>query len=669
MRRWSSWGPLARRQGAARRSASSQYLSALLLAGQRAASALEIEVPELTSAPYVGLTLDMIARFGGRVDVAGGNRWIAHPSPLRATEVEIEADFSAAAYPAAAAALTGGRSGSMRCAESSRQGDRRLFDLPGRDGGAGRRGTTVARRSEGRGGELVGHRRRSRRHPRSGADARRARAVRARHDADPQRRASAHQGERSPARRWPPSFAAPVPRSRNVADGLVIEGVWAEHGAGGRPGAHRPHGDHRIAMAMALVGLRRPNLRIADPACVGKSYPGFWRDLAQPARGDGLSSVAEPPRASGLRAGGGADDRRRRPAPTAPSSRSCCRPPLLVASATPPAGRSPAAGRAPRSTAAAGSRDSWRRPGRDGRPSQEQLRELLLRLFRAKAARRRPRRGAPRRAGAAGRLGGRALADVRRRGDRTRSSSAAEYLWEPEFGFAREALRGVVVREGALHARSAGPAAVRQRLRGPVAAPGSSAVRRGGAAAGRDAVRARTLRAGEDPDRRPAGLRRRSGCAAPAACCSGSFRRRGRLSTRSPAVRSPRPSGSPPATWRCASWRSPENRMPQPIGRPPALAAGAVSRSPGRSPICSAPRRRSIAGDRTGAARHFASAAAEAANPRRRPTLARSLRLAGARRIRRRGGRRALARPVRGAPQLCGDSKPAGPGTTSGSAT
>ena len=40
------------------------------------------------------------------------------------------------------------------------------------------------------------------------------------------------------------------------------------------------YGDHRMAMAFAILGLARPGLSIADPACVAKSYPGFWRDLA-----------------------------------------------------------------------------------------------------------------------------------------------------------------------------------------------------------------------------------------------------------------------------------------------------------------------------------------------------------------------------------------------------
>ena len=66
-----------------------------------------------------------------------------------------------------------------------------------------------------------------------------------------------------------------------LADGLVIPGLWAEGEVASHPAVVDPHGDHRIAMAMALVGLRRPNLQIADPACVGKSYPAFWRDLAE----------------------------------------------------------------------------------------------------------------------------------------------------------------------------------------------------------------------------------------------------------------------------------------------------------------------------------------------------------------------------------------------------
>lgn len=39
--------------------------------------------------------------------------------------------------------------------------------------------------------------------------------------------------------------------------------------------------DHRMAMSLALIGLRRPNVFIRDPGCVAKTYPTFWRDFAQ----------------------------------------------------------------------------------------------------------------------------------------------------------------------------------------------------------------------------------------------------------------------------------------------------------------------------------------------------------------------------------------------------
>lgn len=57
-------------------------------------------------------------------------------------------------------------------------------------------------------------------------------------------------------------------------DGLVVRGGRALHG-----GVVDPANDHRVAMAFALLGLLSPGIAIADPQCVAKSYPTFWRDL------------------------------------------------------------------------------------------------------------------------------------------------------------------------------------------------------------------------------------------------------------------------------------------------------------------------------------------------------------------------------------------------------
>lgn len=41
-----------------------------------------------------------------------------------------------------------------------------------------------------------------------------------------------------------------------------------------------PHGDHRIAMALALLALRVPKLRMQEPEVVAKSFPRFWQEVA-----------------------------------------------------------------------------------------------------------------------------------------------------------------------------------------------------------------------------------------------------------------------------------------------------------------------------------------------------------------------------------------------------
>ena len=39
------------------------------------------------------------------------------------------------------------------------------------------------------------------------------------------------------------------------------------------------YNDHRMAMSMALLGLKIPGIIINDPGCVAKTYPEFFEDL------------------------------------------------------------------------------------------------------------------------------------------------------------------------------------------------------------------------------------------------------------------------------------------------------------------------------------------------------------------------------------------------------
>jgi 3-phosphoshikimate 1-carboxyvinyltransferase len=62
-----------------------------------------------------------------------------------------------------------------------------------------------------------------------------------------------------------------------TADGFVVRGAPA---ATLDAGAIATHGDHRIAMAFAVAGLRSAGVVIDDPACADVSFPGFFDRLA-----------------------------------------------------------------------------------------------------------------------------------------------------------------------------------------------------------------------------------------------------------------------------------------------------------------------------------------------------------------------------------------------------
>lgn len=256
---------------------SSQYLSALLLAGQRAAAPLEIEVPRLTSFPYVEMTVELITRFGGRVERPRRDVWVAVPTELAGGTIAIEPDLSSACYPAAAAALTGGEVVLERVHLDSRQGDRRLIELLGAMGAGIEDGVEGVRV---RGRELraveVDLADAPDQVPTLAALAAFARGTTRIADVAHLR---LKESDRLAA------MAAELRRAgaevEELPDGLVIAGVWADREPPAAPVGIDPHGDHRIAMAMSLVGLRRPGLAILDPQVAAKSWPGFWTELAR----------------------------------------------------------------------------------------------------------------------------------------------------------------------------------------------------------------------------------------------------------------------------------------------------------------------------------------------------------------------------------------------------
>ncbi|KAL3770778.1 hypothetical protein ACHAW5_008388 [Stephanodiscus triporus] len=110
---------------------SSQFLSSLLMASPLIDDDVSISIKdELISAPYVGLTIGLMKKFGVDVDVSG-NMDGGRPTFLVSSDrsyvspgsILVEGDASSASYFLAGAAITGGKVTVVGCGSESVQGD------------------------------------------------------------------------------------------------------------------------------------------------------------------------------------------------------------------------------------------------------------------------------------------------------------------------------------------------------------------------------------------------------------------------------------------------------------------------------------------------------------------------------------------------------------------
>ena len=60
-------------------------------------------------------------------------------------------------------------------------------------------------------------------------------------------------------------------------DGLT---VWPKGTGELRPARLATYDDHRMAMSLALAGIRVAGVELEDPACVGKTFPDYWKRLS-----------------------------------------------------------------------------------------------------------------------------------------------------------------------------------------------------------------------------------------------------------------------------------------------------------------------------------------------------------------------------------------------------
>lgn len=92
-------------------SASSQFVSSLLLAGARFEQGVDLrhDGKPIPSLPHVEMTIAMLRERGVVVDDSDVNRWAVSPGPIAALDTVVEPDLSNAGAFLALAAVTGGR--------------------------------------------------------------------------------------------------------------------------------------------------------------------------------------------------------------------------------------------------------------------------------------------------------------------------------------------------------------------------------------------------------------------------------------------------------------------------------------------------------------------------------------------------------------------------------
>ncbi|RZQ60304.1 3-phosphoshikimate 1-carboxyvinyltransferase [Amycolatopsis suaedae] len=247
-------------------SASSQFLSALLLAAPRFADGVTVRlVGAPPSEPHIAMTLDLLRRFGAAPE-RSGTEFHVPPGRLGLAEYTVEPDLSTAAPFVVAPLLTGG---TVRVAgwpaETTQPGDW-LRSLVGELGGSAvldDDGLTVTGTGGLRGARLDLH----------------------------------EVGELTPVIAAAlcfadgPSVISGVAHLRGhetdrlAALATELSGLGAgvtetEDGlriepAPMRAGVFHTYHDHRLVMAAAVIGLRVPGVEVENPATVGKTFPGF----------------------------------------------------------------------------------------------------------------------------------------------------------------------------------------------------------------------------------------------------------------------------------------------------------------------------------------------------------------------------------------------------------
>lgn len=255
-------------------SLSSQFISALLLAAPCGEADLDLRVsPAPVSRSYLDVTAEVMLAFGAAPEREGYTRFrVKVPGGYRGRTYRIEGDFSSASYFLAMAAVCIGRVRVSNLYRFSPQGDRRFVEI------LEEMGCRVRWSDDGLVLENDG----------------------LLHGVDVDMSGSPDTVQTLcavAAFAWSPTRIRGIGHLRHKESDRIEATAGALRSLGGdvrvegdtitihpRPlhgGIVDPRGDHRTAMAFAIIGLGAGGVTIRDAECVSKSYPWFWNHLRE----------------------------------------------------------------------------------------------------------------------------------------------------------------------------------------------------------------------------------------------------------------------------------------------------------------------------------------------------------------------------------------------------
>ncbi len=252
-------------------SLSSQYLSAMLMVAPYADNDVQIEITgDLTSKPYVDMTIDSMKAFGIRASNRNYREFsVKSGQKYSARNYFVEGDFSNASYFFAAAAVTKGRVKVTGVNPKSVQGDAKFPDLLGKMGCRVRKGKDWI---EVQGGSLKGIVADMNSMP----DTAQTLAV-----------VAAFANGRTSIMNISNLRVKETDRIRATATELRKLGAKVtetENRLQIEPGilkgsAIETYNDHRMAMSFAIAGLAVKGMVIRGAECVSKTFPDFFSQL------------------------------------------------------------------------------------------------------------------------------------------------------------------------------------------------------------------------------------------------------------------------------------------------------------------------------------------------------------------------------------------------------